>query len=223
MKNDVEYWKNFREGQTDPLHTHNDQKYYLDYGRELSLLLHPAPSTILELGCGSGSLYKPLGFDKADTYVGVDLSDSMLKEFNTSHTGTILHQGSADTYKDSNTYDLIFTNGVIQYLSIDMLRNQIQNALEMLAENGAIIHSSIPWDKMRKQYMKGSLTPPYLGNGIKASLLYFVISLGLKKDKMGRWYSINDFKAIANEFNLTAKFYGSMYYPYRFHVVLKRS
>ena len=223
MTKEREIWKAFWEYKTDPLHTHSDKQYYNDYGRELSVLLPSKINAVLELGCGSGSLYEPLGFDKASIYVGIDLSESMLGEFRSAHPELTLQQGSADTYKDNNRYDLIFTNGVIQYLSVDMLRNQIRNALDMLAEDGIIIHSSIPWKIMKKQYAIGHLMPPYGKRGIKAYIYYWATSLGLKKDSMGRWYSISDFKNMASEFDLTVRFYGSMYYPYRFHVILKKT
>ena len=223
MTSNVNHWKNFWADKTDPLHTHSDQDYYKSYGKELSVLLPKEEyESILELGCGSGSLYKPLGFDKAKFYVGVDLSQSMLDEFHISHPNLPLFQDSADTYKDSNKYDLIFTNGVIQYLSIRMLKKQLINALSMLTEDGMIIHSSIPWKSMRKQYITGSIMPPYKGLNIKNLALYWALNLGLKKDSMGNWYSIKDFKTLAKELGLNAKFYGSMYYPYRFHITLKK-
>ena len=222
MTNEVDHWRKFWGDKTDPLHSHNDKEYYESYGNELAVLLPPKVSAVLELGCGSGSLYEPLGFNNASSYVGIDLSKSMLDKFHASYPSLSLYEGSADTYKDENSYDLIFTNGVIQYLSTDMLRKQIRNALEMLTDDGLIVHSSIPWNIMKKQYIKGNLMPPYNTRGIKATLLYWATKLGLKKDTMGRWYSIKDFENIAKEFDLNAKFYGSIYYPYRFHVKLKR-
>jgi SAM-dependent methyltransferase len=223
MTNKVDYWKDFWSDKKDPLHTCSDKNYYKNYGNELSVLLPEKNITsILELGCGSGSLYEPLGFNKAISYVGVDLSQSMLDEFHLTHANLALFQDSADAYKDDNKYDLIFTNGLIQYLSLKMLKKQLRNALEMLNNEGVIIHSSIPWDIMKKQYITGNLMPPYAGSTIKKQLLYWMLYLGIKEDSMGRWYSINDFRKIANEFNLEADFFGSMYYPYRFHVVLKK-
>jgi cyclopropane fatty-acyl-phospholipid synthase-like methyltransferase len=218
------YWEKFWEEKTDPLHTYSDKDYYKSYGKELSVFLpQNHPKSILELGCGSGSLYEPLGFNKAGNYVGVDLSQSMLDEFQASYPSVSLFKGSAESYRDNNSYDIIFTNGVIQYLSSDMLNRQISNALKMLSSNGIIIHSSVPWKVMRKQYIASNLMPPYEGMGVRAWLYYWATFFGLKKDKMGEWYSIKDFRDIENEFGLKATFYGSMYYPYRFHICLRRS
>lgn len=223
MTAEVDYWKEFWGDKTDPLHSYSNREYYESYGKELSVLLPPKVDSILELGCGSGSLYEPLGFNKANTYVGIDLSQSMLDKFRASYPDLSLLEGSADNYKDNNKYDLIFTNGVIQYFSIDMLRKQISSALEMLTENGVIIHSSIPWKVMKKQYITGNLMPPYKSHNAKAFLLYWATSFGIKKDNMGRWYSIRDFEEIANDFGLVVNFHGSMYYPYRFHATLKKA
>lgn len=224
MTSEIEYWKKFWDNKKDPLHTQSNSKYYKDYGKEISTLIPSNVSTVLELGCGSGSLYEPLGFDKLASYVGIDLSEGMLQEFNSMYPDIVLHQGSADSYKDSNLYDLIFTNGVIQYLSLDMLKRQIKNALTMLNDGGMIIHSSIPWKAMRRNYIAGKLMPPYIQrHGFKVNMYCLATLLGLKKDSMGRWYSIEDFEKTADEFGLTVAFYGSMYYPYRFHVVLKKT
>jgi cyclopropane fatty-acyl-phospholipid synthase-like methyltransferase len=222
MASEIEYWQKFWRDKTDPLHTHNNKNYYENYGKELSLLLPSQVKSVLELGCGSGSLYEPLGFNKVEHYVGIDLSVKMLDTFRETYPGLLLLEGRADTYKDNNKYDLIFTNGVIQYLSKEMLKEQINNALTMLTENGVIIHSSIPWKVLKKHYFLGQLMPPYKLNGVKACLSYIASSIGLKKDKMGHWYSTCDVEEIANDFDLSAKYYGSMYYPYRFHVTLKR-
>ncbi len=224
MKSEVDYWKSYWGNKTEPLHTYSDKAYYQSYGKELSILLPPdcSDGSVLDLGCGSGSLYEPLGFHKVKNYTGVDLSQSMLNEFQLSHPEVTLVEGSADAYKDNKKYDLVFTNGVIQYLSLDMLRKQIGNALDMLTESGTIIHCSIPWNIMRKNYCSGAVMPPFRGFSIKTRLYYWMTTFGLKKDKLGRWYSIEDIEMIAKEFGLTAKFYGSMYYPYRFHVVLNK-
>jgi len=224
MSENIAYWKDFWGDKTDPLHTYKNQQHYSEYGKELSVLLPSNINTVLDLGCGSGALYKPLGFDKATSYVGVDLSSSMLDQFQADYPDLSLHQADAGCYKDENKYDLIFTNAVIQYFSLDMLRQQMENALEMLSENGTIIHSSIPWKALQKKYDLGYLTRPYKSKGIKAFLFHLANGLGLiKNDTMGRWYSIQEFKKIAIEFGLSTKFHGSMYYPYRFHVTLKRT
>lgn len=223
MSENIAYWKDFWGDKTDPLHTYKHQKHYSEYGKELSVLLPAKINAVLDLGCGSGALYKPLGFDKANSYLGVDLSKSMLDEFQQVYPNLSLHEGDAGRYKDQNKYDLIFTNAVIQYFSLDMLRQQMENAVGMLSENGTIIHSSIPWKALQKKYDIGYLTRPYKNKGIKAHLFHLANALGLiKNNTMGRWYSIEEFKTIASEFGLSAKFHGSMYYPYRFHVTLKK-
>ena len=134
---------------------------------------------------------------------------------------------------EKNASDLFFCTGTMPHIKVEgsilpigkkkIMPGEAEDlALEMMTDEGVIIHSSIPWNIMKKQYIVGNLMPPYGGTSVKKQLLYWALYFGIKKDSMGRWYSIEDFEKIAQEFNLKIQVFGSMYYPYRFHIVLKK-
>src|SRR5437870_10728059 len=71
----VVYWGSA----TDPGHRHAEAWWIEFYAREL-LLYFPAHSgRVLECGCGTGVFY-PYFKDRCESYVGIDFSESMLRE-----------------------------------------------------------------------------------------------------------------------------------------------
>lgn len=213
-------WKSFWEGQTSPLHTQNNEKYYALYGKELKILYDSFEyDTVLEVGCGNGALYAPLGFcDKS--YLGVDLSQSMLRDFQGKYPDKDLNLALIEPgkiYKDNKKYDLIFQNGVIQYFDNNMVDKFISSSCEMLNPRGKIIIGSIPWKLCKKRYYFGefrSNKTSFLG-GCYGYIKSF-------QGTMGRWYSFSDFRKLADKYSLKVEFFGSLLYPYRFHVVFTK-
>ena len=226
MRNELDYWDRFWKGKRHPLHGSATPQHYDGYADELKVLFRKnGYNRILELGCGTGIFYQRLGFNKADYYKGIDLSESMLDEFRAFSPDVVLQRASAHDYLDDNKYDLIFSNGVMQHFNREMLRNHFFNAAKMLSEDGEIIDASIPWKTHRMAYRIRKLTPPY--NSLNKATIKSVIALVLEmlriiKDSMGHWYAPYQVAKIAREFGLRVGFYGSMYYPYRFHAVLRR-
>src|SRR5262245_39842981 len=111
---EVEKWRKYWEGKTAPLHRVDSEDFYRKFAQEMKVLLGEEPPTsVLDIGCGTGAFYKPLGFDRTD-YKGVDFSDSMLKEFRATHGDVKLECHDGSDYRDDRTYDLIFSLGVIQ-------------------------------------------------------------------------------------------------------------
>jgi ubiquinone/menaquinone biosynthesis C-methylase UbiE len=85
---DVAYWRNFWLDKADPMHRAGDEAHYDFMASELMVLLGQRPfNSVLEIGCGTGSLYKRLGFDKT-SYTGVDFSPSMLSTFKQKYPDT---------------------------------------------------------------------------------------------------------------------------------------
>lgn len=227
MRDELEYWNRFWKGKRHPLHGSSTPEYYDRYADELKVLFRKnGYKRILELGCGSGVFYKRLGFNGANYYKGIDFSESMLEEFERTFPDVVLQSASAHEYLDDNKYDLIFSNGVMQHLDRNMLRNHFLNADKMLSEDGEIIDASIPWKTHRMAYRKRKLTPPY--NSLNKAAIKSVTALmlemaGTRKDSMGRWYTPHQVAETAKEFGLRVEFFGSMHYPYRFHAVLRRT
>lgn len=220
MNNSALKWKAFWEGQTSPLHTHNDENYYSSYGKELILLYDDFKyDSVLEIGCGNGALYPYLGFsDKS--YVGVDLSQSMLENFREKYPNKnldLIHIGAGEIYKDEKKYDLIFQNGVIQHFDNKMVEEFMAASYQMLAPGGRIVIGSIPWKLCKKGYYFGEFRPNK--SSFIGKLYGYIMSY---KSIMGNWYSFADFREFANKYSLKVEFFGSLLYPYRFHVVFTK-
>lgn len=213
-------WKSFWEGKISPLHTYDDESYYSTYGKELSVLYDSFEyGSVLEIGCGNGALYPYLGFSQK-SYVGVDLSQSMLKNFREKHPNAnikLLSINPGSVFKDQRKCDLIFQNGVIQYFDDKMVNEFFSASYDMLNQGGKIVIGSIPWKLCKRGYYFGEFRPnrsSFLGKVYSYIIAY--------KSLMGRWYSFSDFRKIAKKHSLTVEFFGSLLYPYRFHVVFTK-
>jgi len=98
--------------------------------------LVPADSTILDLGCGSGNFYR-LFASKARSYVGIDISKELLKEFrNKQQQSVVLINSSMDDLPifQSGSFDAIFSIYSIYY----SLRPEdlVMNLHSVLSERG---------------------------------------------------------------------------------------
>ena len=212
-------WKQFWAEQNDPRHPSSVPDFFVNHGRELALVVgDSAGKRVLEFGCGSGSLYTAIGFDRAKSYRGVDFSEKMLAAFRSMHPGvdTVCAEGS--TYRDSEKYDLIFSNAVVQYFDRNMLRNHISNAYAMLAAGGTLILGSVPWQGARAAFHLRAYTPVAERRLIRSLAVLARSYLGV--DQIGHWYSYREISRAANAHGLTATYFGCIQYPYRFHARL---
>lgn len=221
----IEHWKQFWEQQTTPLHPGDSDHYYRRMAHEMLWLFdNRSFQRVLEIGCGSGSLYRHLGFDSVERYRGVDLSGSMLKAFRAAHDAGGPGQldlvcAAGHTYRDQNRYDLIFCNSVLQYFTHAMLGEFLSNATAMLQPGGVIIISLAPWRAMRWQYRAGDIST-------QATAKWRRILVWLKcllHDPMPYWHSWDEVRRLAQPLGLAPEFHGSLIQPYRFHVILKRA
>lgn len=213
----MDKWKLFWDKQSTPLHRFNTDEYYQQYASELRILFnHKAPQSVLELGCGDGMLYKALGFDEI-RYKGVDFSESMLNRFVSKYPTIEVECCDAYSYQDDKKYDLIFSNGVIQYFDFKMLDDHFSCATSMMGLDSLFVCASVPWKTLKVKYMTSELGPN--SNKLKGRIAY-ILSPFLKKT-MGTWYSFSQIEKLANKHKMSATVYGSMHYPYRFHVVMK--
>src|ERR1700722_1918581 len=110
-------WNTFWAGQNDPRYP-KTPGFLQRHGREFALLgMDPSGKRVLEFGCGSGSLFEIVGFDRAKSYRGVDFSENMLAPFRATHLGVDVARADASSYVDGSKYDLIFSNQMVQYFS----------------------------------------------------------------------------------------------------------
>jgi SAM-dependent methyltransferase len=212
-------WLAFWSRQEEPRYGTDQPEFVRNHGREISILLgDPAGKSVLELGCGSGTLYQVLGFDRSSVYRGVDFSQSMLEAFRAAHPGVEVICGDASLYRDSNRYDIVFSNQVVQYFDRPMFGRHVANARAMLAPGGRFFVCSAPWKSARTSY---HLQPM---NGRPMRYLRELSLLGLSYfgvDRIGNWYSYGDFRRVARLNGFDVQFFGCLHYPYRFHAVFE--
>ncbi len=212
-------WKSFWDDKTVPLHTWDADDHYLRLSQELRLLFEDeAPNRVLEIGCGNGALYRHLGFDRAAVYKGVDFSQSMLDRFKERYPDAALISAGGHAYRDDQQYDLIFSNGVVQYFDSAMMAEHFRHAAAMLAPNGKFICASVPWKSLRHRYRSGKFLHKRPGL-VRAMAGYL---RAVRRDGMGQWFEWRDFERLGRKHGFTARFYGSLHYPYRFHAVMSR-
>jgi cyclopropane fatty-acyl-phospholipid synthase-like methyltransferase len=210
----LQYWNE----RHSPEHRSDTQEFYRFHSAEIRTILDRRSfNSVLELGCGNGALYGHLGFqDKR--YVGVDFSAAMLDDFRRTHPAVVLHNGDASAYSDGHKYDLIFSNGTVQYFDRRMMESHLKNARAMMHEDSFLVCGSIPWRRNRFAFYSGALRPPYEGsalNGLRA-----VAARTIRRyDNLGHWYDLRELAAIGRRGGLIADFYASTAYLYRFHAL----
>jgi cyclopropane fatty-acyl-phospholipid synthase-like methyltransferase len=211
-------WRDYWSAQNSPQHRDSTAEFYRRHAAELTLMMGAPPPTVLELGCGDGALYEALGFDAVD-YTGVDFSPAMLEQFATRHPDARLVLGDAADYRDdARRHDLVFSNQVVQYLDKESFGRLLANASAMLAPRGAVVTASVPCRALRLRYFTGE----YSGQRTNPARNAYRIAGGLVGDRIGRWYSFAEIDRLGEQFGFRSELYGSIYYPYRFHVRMTR-
>ena len=209
-------WKSFWADQNDPRHPKMPD-FLPRHGGEFALVgVNPFGKRVLELGCGPGSLFEIIGFDRAKSYRGVDFSETMLETFRATHRGVDVLCADASSYIDDSKYDLIFSNAMVQYFSGRMLACHIARAHAMLAPGGTIVIGSVPWRGARAAYHLQSYYPGSEQHLIKRLAVLARSYLGV--DQIGHWHSYRVFSRFAKKKGLSATYFGCLQYPYRFHV-----
>jgi SAM-dependent methyltransferase len=215
-----EYWKSFWQTRSDPLHTDNSSDYYSRMAAELSLLLDVADNSyVYEMACGSGTFYRRLGFDRTH-YVGADYSPAMIEAFKKSEPSVNLSVADVRVYSPPKKVDLIYSNGMLQYLSISDVDTMTRHCTSFLNEGGSIVHAAVPWKALRWQLFSGGLAlkQPSLARAVAI----YVAEVTRLKPSLGTWFSLQTLRHIATKNGLTVSFYGSHYYPYRFHIKMTK-
>lgn len=214
----VAKWQAFWKDKTIPMHRQDTAEHYRCYAAELRILFdNRTPRRVLEIGCGNGALYKYLGFGQTQ-YKGIDFSESMLAEFKKKYPSAKLECCDGHSYQDSNKYDLIFSNGLIQYFNSRMFDQHLAHVKAMMKPGSLFICASIPWKLQRFRYFCGEL-----GGGHRRSPIRGVVRSLIPdyRNNMGAWYNFRSIKDKATKHGMSVKFYGSMHYLYRFHAVMK--
>lgn len=218
--NTLNKWRAFWNAQDTPLHYGNTDEWYRRFAEEINGIFDSigySGGSVLESGCGNGALFEFLHINK-DEYLGVDLSISMLKIFHAKFPEVKLICADASSFYTSRRFQLIFSNGLVQYFDRKMLRRYIRKSYDMLDRGGSLVIANVPWKDLRLNYLSGILHQKPVtqkGRWIKTLLAYF------RDDSMGFWYNPQDFFGFSRlGFEITL--FGSLYHPYRFSIVLRK-
>ena len=213
-------WQSFWNAQKEPLHSSDSQEFYDRHALELQALIgQPTPSSVLEIGCGTGAFYERLGFDHGQ-YKGVDFAQSMLSVFAQDYPDVRLECADGSEFRDDCKYRLVFSNGVLQYFDRPMLRRHFANVRQMMDSDSVFVCASIPWKSQRARFITGELFPPYRRDMLRVAKECARFLLG-RGDQLGHWYGFPDLRRLAEENGMVATMYTSVCYVYRFHAVMK--
>ena len=217
----IDRWKRFWAKKSSPHNRSDAPDFVAEHGKELRALFESrAPESVLEFGCGTGELYTQLGFDNL-RYCGVDFSETMLSEFRKNHPTAKLINSDATAFKDGNFYDLIFLSGVVQYLNPLALECFFKNVQTMMKPSSILVCATVPAKHQRAAFMRGELVYPYWKPASKIVRSY--VSFLLKGSEIGYWYSLNEFRLVAEHSGMDVDIRGSSCYLYRFNAVLRKT
>ena len=214
----VEKYREFWADKTTPLSRGDSPEFLRLTSAELRLLFQGRnPASVLEIGCGNGRLFDYLGFSPR-FYRGVDFGPRMLETFRKNHSELDLIEAEGSSYVDDRTYDLILAHDVISQFSPNMLAEHCRNARRMIHSDSLLIWTCILWRSLRHTYDLGMWS-----NGGSPSIFRWAKSQIRRmagREVMGRWYTPREISRIADQNSLSARFFGSISHPYRFHAVL---
>jgi SAM-dependent methyltransferase len=203
--------------QTDPARWARTLTQMPQYAAELRVLLEEVElQRVLEIGCGDGALFAELGFDESK-YRGVDFSPAMLRRFRSLFPNSHLVEADGSTYEDRQTYDLIFSNEVVQNFDLAMLESHIALARKMLAPEGRLIIGSVLWRRRRWEYCSAKFDT----NLPTAASIKRHLRVLLRMRLLGAWYNPPEIEALGGRHGFEVEIFGSMVCMYRFHAVLR--
>ena len=216
-------WRRYWQNSDDNLHRDKTEEWYRFCAEELLQYFPPQKNYALELGCGSGDLY-PFFRNTFFRYVGLDYSFPMIKAFTQNWPGVNLIRGDASHLPlKKNSFDFIFSNGVCQYFSPEMLEQHLAEVQRLLKPTGMYLLGNVP-DKTQRLGYYLSLVKANLGQVSWPKLLRFFLALviGKKDDDIGYWYSRRFLGALARQHGFQCRFANSSSYDFMFHAVLNK-
>lgn len=212
------HWADYWQNKTCAQHKEFQNLELQYYAAELASLCPDVSNCkVLELGCGDGELFNLLNFGESKSYLGVDFSESMLNQFRSRVPAVQLIHADATKFIIREKFDLIFANGMIQYVSKVHLPDFFSNCSTMLTQKGMLVIGSVPWQVMRVDYYRG-----LFGSKPTSKLFaYLTLFKRMLSDPMGYWYCPSTLATIARGAQLDCKIHGSLSYPYRFHLTCR--
>lgn len=210
-------WRSYWSANPTGDHRCDSSEFFRRQADELQVLFGAKrPARVLEVGCGSGLLFPFLGLDPAG-YRGIDFSPSAIAAFRAAYPDLDLVCCEGSSYCDPrSTYDLIFSNGVVEHFDAHMLDDHVRCARAMLADDGLFVCANVLWKAHLASLVLAALRAGQLG----VALNRMRIAL-LGDPSLGRWQTQGEFISLARRHDFAVEFFGAMAYLGRFHAVMR--
>ena len=235
------FWKDYWSKQSDGQH-HSQAEQFLKNESEEKLFHLAKGGNLLDFGCGSADLlvyYTP--FFKIS--VGADGSKLMLEKakerlsaFNNQDNVALIHSDNYLIWNDIEKqlgenfqFDCITTGQVMQYLDSKEAEDFICNAAQHLTDGGKICLFDIVDARTFSLWKAGLFKSDSLNFTVITKLIINYLRGIARKLRgkpfyeLGYVYPPSFFVNVAKKNNLTVSYYNSMFYQYRYHIVLGKS
>ncbi len=192
---------------------YHTQNRYLDQ----LLCIIPEGSSVLELGCGTGELLKPLA-RKGRRVEGVDKSHDMLVNLYEEYPTAVIHPVDIRTFDSSLIYDYIFScNGVFS-IKEDELESYLLDENELvdclrkfsrMSKNGLIVNKGKDKDGLRLPLNGGEFVHREFREKDIAVMIHLGFSQGrfiVERTHVKRRYSLEKIVGKSNLKRLTEDF-----------------
>jgi SAM-dependent methyltransferase len=216
------YWN----GATDPGHRHTDPWWIEFYAKELLFYFPAKPGRVLECGCGTGVFY-PYFKSHCESYLGIDFSESMLREFRLAWPGVQLIRADAANLNlgegvlQRGDFDFIFSNQVCQFFDREKLHAHLETLAALVRPTGSCLIANIPDAQLRLYYYASALRADR-SSSLLSGLKQIVAVAIRRADGIGHWYSRREIAEIARSFGFECESFSSASFEYRFHLRLQK-
>ncbi|HEY3363422.1 MAG TPA: methyltransferase domain-containing protein [Methanosarcina sp.] len=226
-------WSDYFSDKKNGGHRHSTEDFLSKEAKEKLLHLDGGTS-LLDFGCGAGELLVYYA-QKYGQVIGVDFSSSMLDEARKKvaekkYENVCLIKANDKTVwsEVSSPFDRITTTEVLQYLTFEQIDSFIKNASKHLKNDGKIVFFDIIDPKLYILWKIGFFSKKthywkVIPTVFESAFDYLSASLNYSpKDIIG--YSHNPYKIeeVANKYGFEMEYIRSVYYEYRYHVILSR-
>ena len=235
------FWRDYWNKQSDGQHHLQEETFLKDESEEK--LFHLAKGgNLLDFGCGSADLfvyYTP--FFKFS--MGADGSKLMLEKakerlsaFNNHDNVALINSDNYQIWNDiakqlgeNFQFDCITTGQVMQYLDRKETEDFICNSARHLTDDGKICLFDIVDSRTFQLWNAGLFKSNYLNLTVIIKLIINYLRGIVRELKgkpfhdLGYVYPPSFFIKLAQKNNLTVSYYNSMFYEYRYHIVMSKS
>lgn len=227
-------WLDFWNEQKNAGHRSQEEVFLMKLGRER--LLHLTGGTsLLDFGCGSADLFQYYA-SEYESAVGVDFAQNMLDKAQTKldalglDTQLILADNTNVGTKVSGPFDRITSSGVMQYLNYEEIEHLLTQFEKLLAKDGCIAlfdfidpHSHLLFKAGLSSAQPRRSVGALLNGGKELFRRWKRRAKGESELTIGHAHSPDRIVGIAARQGFNAEYLRSIYYEYRYHLLLKRA